>query len=165
MAELNINNLELDDNINEVLPDGDYHFTLVSHEVEYSTSDKFPANTQVIVAHFEVPYIGADGIPKTAKVRSQFPVAQRMLWKIRQLVECIGMAPEKGKVRLDLDKIDGTTGVFALVIKESAKGNEFNDIQTFYTPSKAPIVTANDEAWKKKVGFMEAADELGLPFD
>jgi len=165
MAELNINNLELDDNIVELLPDGDYHCTLVSHEVEYSTSEKFPANTQQIVAHFEVPFVGKDGILRTAKIRSQFPIVQRMLWKVRQLVECIGMAPEKGRVKLDLDAIDGKTGIIAVITKESSKGNEFNDIQTFYAPSKAPVVTANDEAWKKKDGFMNIAEGIDLPWN
>ena len=55
--ELNINNLMLDDNTIEVLPDGDYHFTVASHEVGYATSDKMPPNTQQVACYLEIPYM------------------------------------------------------------------------------------------------------------
>ena len=57
MAELNINNLELDDNIIEVLPDGDYHFTVESHEVGYYSGDstKIPADTQQVTCYLAIP--------------------------------------------------------------------------------------------------------------
>jgi len=57
MAELNINNLELDDNTFEVLPEGDYHFTVASHEVGYysGNSKKIPENTQQVTCELEIP--------------------------------------------------------------------------------------------------------------
>ena len=114
MAEqLNINNLELDDNTFEVLPDGDYHFTVASHEVGYATSDKMPPNTQQITCYLEIPF-EKEGEIKIAKVRNNLNVYKKALFAIRQFVECIGMVPEKGKANIDLDKIDGLTGVCSI---------------------------------------------------
>ena len=90
----NINNLELDDNTFEVLPDGDYHFTVESHEVGYATSEKMPPNTQQITCYLEIPFM-KDGEVKTAKVRNNLNVYKKALFAIRQFVECIGMVPER----------------------------------------------------------------------
>lgn len=164
MPELNINNLELDDNIFEVLPDGDYHFTVESHEVGYysGNSTKIPANTQQVTCYLEIPY-EKDGMIKTAKVRNTLNIYARALFAVRQFVECIGMVPEKGKMKVDLDKIDGLTGVCSIITAETKNGNEVNNVQQFYPPSKAPAVTANDGAWAKKDDFMEI-DDADNPF-
>ena len=163
--QLNINNLELDDNTFEVLPDGDYHFTVDSHEVGYATSDKMPPNTQQITCYLEIPFI-KDGDVKTVKVRNNLNVYKKALFAIRQFVECIGMVPEKGKAKIDLEKIDGMTGVCSITTMESKNGNEFNRVQLFYPPSKVPAVTLNDDAWKRKdeSGFLEVGDDPELPF-
>lgn len=157
--ELNINNLDLEDNVFEVLPDGDYHFTIASHEVGYATSDKMPPNTQQITCHLDIPII-KDGEVKTVTVRNNLNVYKKALFAIRQFVECIGMVPEKGKTKVDLDKMDGLTGVCSITTVESSNGNEFNRVQNFYPPSKVPAVTANDEAWAKKDDFMPAPDDI-----
>ena len=163
MAEqFNINNLELDDNTFELLPDGDYHFTVESHSVGYATSDKMPPNTQQITCNLEIPFM-KEGEIKTAKIRNNLNIYKKALFAIRQFVECIGMVPEKGKMSVDLTKINGLSGICSVVTVESQNGNEFNRVQQFYPPSKAPAVTANDEAWKKKDDFMEVGD--GFSFD
>jgi hypothetical protein len=163
MAEFNINNLELDDNSFYVLPEGDYHFKVASHEVGYATSEKLPPNTQQITCYLEIPII-EDGETKTVTVRNSLNVYKKALFAIRQFVECVGMVPEKGKVKIDMDKIDGLEGVCSIVIIESSNGNEFNRVQTFYPPSKAPAVTLNDEAWKKRDDFLEVGEEADVPF-
>lgn len=162
--ELNINNLMLDDNTIEVLPDGDYHFTVTSHEVGYATSDKMPPNTQQVACYLEIPYM-KDGEVCTASVRNNLNIYKKALFAVRQFVECIGMVPERGKLAVDLDKMDGRTGICSLTTRESKNGNEFNNVQMFYPPSKAPAVTANDEAWKKKDDFIQLPEGLDLDFD
>lgn len=158
-----INNLELDDNTFETVPDGDYHFTVESHEVDYSTSDKLPPNTQVIICHLDIPFTNKDGELKTASVRHNLPICKKFLWKVRQFAECIGMVPEKGKAKIDIDKIDGMTGICAITTGTSAKGNEYCNVQICYAPSKAPAVTANDDAWSKRGDFTTLDEED--PFD
>lgn len=165
MSELNINNLMLDDNSFEVLPDGDYHFRVESHEIGYysGNSDKIPPNTQQIVCHLEIPFM-KDGEVHTAKIRNTLNVYKKALFAIRQFVECIGMVSEKGRTNVDLDKMDGMTGICSITTVESQNGNEFNRVQQFYPPSKAPVVTANDDAWEKKDDFMGASD-YEIPFN
>ena len=164
MSEFNLNNLALDDNTFDVLPDGDYHFTVESHEVDYysGSSDKIPANTQQIICHLEIPFI-EDGDVKTAKVRNTLNVYKKALFAIRQFVECIGMVPEKGKMNVDMDKVDGRTGICSIMTVEGKNGN-FNRVQQFYPPSKAPAVTANDDAWSTRDTFLEVNDGDFDPF-
>lgn len=162
--ELNINNLTLDDNTIEILPDGDYHFTVASHEVGYATSDKMPPNTQQVTCYLEIPYI-KDGEMSVVSVRNNLNIYKKALFAVRQFVECIGMVPERGRLSVDLEKMDGLTGICSITTRESKNGNEFNNVQMFYPPSKAPAVTANDEAWKKKNDFMQLPEGLDLDFD
>lgn len=166
MSELNINNLTLDDNTFEVLPDGDYHFTVESHELGYysGNSDKIPPNTQQIICHLEIPF-EKDGEVKIAKVKNTLRVYKKALFAIRQFTDCIGLTPEKGRASLDIEKMDGLTGICSLTTAESSSGNEYNRVQQFYAPSKAPVVTANDDAWKKKDSFMGVDDDLDIPFE
>lgn len=163
--EFNINNLELDDNSFEVIPDGDYHFVVESHEVGYASSDKLPPNTQQITCYLEIPFI-RDGEICTAKVRNNLNVYKKAMFAIRQFTDCIGMTPEKGKARLDLDKMDGMSGICAITTRESSNGNEYNNVSLFYAPSKAPAVTANDDAWAKRDpdGFMSVPEGVDLSF-
>jgi hypothetical protein len=165
MAEnYNINNLELDDNSFYLLPDGDYHFIVDSHEVGFATSDKLPQNTQQITCYLEIPYINEDGDLDTVTIRNNLNVYKKALFAIRQFAECIGMVPEKGKAKINLERMDGLTGVCSITSRESAKGNEFNNAQTFYPPSKTPAVTANDEAWKRFQAKQEEGALLDVPF-
>lgn len=164
MAEqLNISNLTLDDNTFEILPDGDYRFVVASHEVGYATSDKMPPNTQQIVCHLEIPYM-KDGAVATATVRNNLNIYKKALFAVRQFVECIGMVPEKGRMNVDLTKMDGLEGICSLTTRESKNGNEFNSVQTFYPPSKAPAVALNDDAWSQRDSFLTVGGGDDLPF-
>ena len=69
------------------------------------------------------------------------------------------MVGEKGKEKIDLTKMKGLTGICSITIRESNNGNEFNRVESFYPPSKAPAVTMNDEAWKKKDDFMDIGED------
>lgn len=151
----NLNNLELDDNIFEILPDGDYHFTVESHEVGFASSDKLPPNTQQITLCLQIPFM-KDGSIKTTNVKSNLNVYKKALFAIRQFAESIGMCAESGKFSFNIDNIDGRTGICALTSREY-NGNTYNNVTKFYPPSKAPIVTANDDSWGESndEGFME----------
>lgn len=157
MAEnLNINNLELDDNTFEVLPEGDYHFTVTDYEVGYysGNSTKIPANTQQVTCELEIPTLD-----KTVRLKNNLFICKKLLFLVRTFAESIGMVGEKGKEKIDLTKMKGLTGICSITIRESNNGNEFNRVESFYPPSKAPAVTMNDEAWKKKDDFMDIGED------
>lgn len=159
---IDLSNLVLDDNTFELLPDGDYHFRVESHEVGYSTSNKLPANTQTITCHLEIPIL-KDGAVKWVQVKNNLNVYSKALFAIRQFAECIGLAPEQGRVSLDINQIDGKSGICSIETFEG-RNNAFNVVRSFYPPSKAPVVTMNDDAWNKKDDFMEIPDAEQLPF-
>ncbi len=159
MAEnYDVTNLSLDDNTFELLPDGDYHFIVAKHEIGYATSDKMPPNTRQFVCFLDIPVM-VDGSPKTVTVRNNLNVYSKGLWAIRRFVECIGMAPEKGRTNIDLTKMDGLEGICSISSYTGKNGNEYNQVSQFYPPSKAPTVTANDDAWAKRDGFMTVMDD------
>lgn len=160
-----LNNLYLDDNDFTTAPEGDYRFEVEDYDLEYSTSDKMPENTQVIVLHLRVPITTEDGVVSVS-VQNRLNVYSKALFAIRQFFESIGMMPEKGRVKMPpLDEIRGKRGVCKLLVGVSAKGNEYNQVDMFYSPSKAPKVCANDDAWDSKQDGFQAGDEAEVnPF-
>lgn len=155
---LNINNLTLSDNGFILLPDGDYRFRVDSHEVGYSTSDKMPPNTQQIKCSLEIPF-EKDGALHFVNVNNNLNVYSKGLWAIRRFTDSIGLTPEEGNATINLEDMDGKEGVCHISSREY-NGKEYNQVQHFYAPSKAPAVTDNDEAWKKR-GFESVEDDEG----
>lgn len=150
MPNLDLNNLFLDDNNFTTVPEGDYRFKVDGYDLEYSTSDKMPENTQVIKVHMIVPYM-AEGERIDVSVNMNLNVYSKALFAIRQFFESIGLMPEKGRVKMpDLDKMIGCTGAAHIISGVSAKGNEYNQVESCYPPSKAPTVFNNDDAWNAK---------------
>lgn len=151
MAEtLNINNLELaDDSFKNIAADGDYRFKVVSHELSYysGNSTKIPPNTQQIICHLEIPVI-EDGELVIVSVRHTLNIYAKALFAIRNFTNSIGLSPETGKSSIDLEKMDGLTGIGFFKIVESG-GKDYTNLDTPYAPSKAPTVALNDEAWQK----------------
>lgn len=148
MAEnFNLNDMMLDDNTFVTVPEGDYRFRVESYDLEYSTSTKLPENTQVIKVHMSVPCI-VDGAKDYASVTLNLNVYSKALFAIRQFFECIGLLPEKGRAKMpQLDLMVGRTGICRLIQGVSSRGNEYNQVDNCYPPSKAPAVCDNDEAW------------------
>lgn len=168
MAEnFDLNNLMLDDNNFETVPEGDYRFEVMDYEIGYSTSDKMPENTQVIKVHMRIPYKKDDGIVDVS-VNLNLNVYQKALFAIRQFFESIGLMPEKGRAKMpNLDLMVGKTGICHILQGVSNRGNEYNQVENCYPPSKAPGVCKNDDAWNAKntSGFKPADSEAEVnPF-
>ena len=167
MAEnYDLNNMMLDDNNFTTVPEGDYHFTVEDYELDYSSSDKMPENTQVIRVHMSVPFLDETGAKDSASVTLNLNVYSKALFAIRQFFESIGLMPEKGRAKMpQLDLMIGKTGICHLIQGVSAKGNEYNQVENCYPPSKAPTVTNNDDAWNAKQEGFKAMDETEVnPF-
>ena len=159
---LDLNNLTLQDNSHETVNEGDYHFTVISHEIGYysGNSDKIPANTQQIICYLEIPT--ESGV---VKVKHTMNVYSKVLFAIRNFVECIGLCGEKGAFKLNVDEIDGKSGIGHFIKSVGNNGNEYNSLETAYSPSKVPTVTDNDEAWKKYQSGGFVPNNEALPFE
>ena len=159
MAEFDLSNMMLDDNSFTTAPEGDYHFRVDDYDLEYSTSPKMPENTQVIVVHMSVPVI-SEGELEEVHCRLSLNVYSKALFAIRQFFESIGLMPEKGRAKVpNLDLMVGKTGICHLITEISSKGNEYNKVDLCYSPSKAPGVCANDDAWNMKPADPELEEE------
>lgn len=172
MAEtLDIRNLTLEDNSFKLLEEGTYHFMVDSHSVDYYSGDstKIPANTQVVTAYLEIPFTDENGNIATAKVKNNLNIYKKALFAVRQFAECIGLCPESGQASLNLENMDGKTGICEIVQREF-NGNTYNSVSRCYAPSKAPRTTLNEGEWAKYIaddGFTKVSESEAetLPFN
>ena len=168
MAEnYDITNLTLDSNEFITAKAGDYHFMVVGHEVDYysGNSEKIPQGTQVVIAYLEVPFFDESGMLQVAQVRNNLNIYKKAMFAVRQFVETIGLVGEKGRASINLEDMDGHSGVCSLIVNVY-NGNEYNRVDEFFPPSKAPTITDNDSAWvkylenKKKAEAFTPVDDM-----
>lgn len=88
--------------------EGDHVCKIVSAEVKQSQG----GNDMIVVA-FEV----TKGEDKTARVYENYPLLDTTLWKLKGLLEALGMKADS-KVSLDLDKLIGKVCIVAVVHEE-----------------------------------------------
>lgn len=167
MAEnFDLNNLTLADASFETVPEGDYHFKVVSHEVGYyqpkeGSESKIPAGTQQLIFHLEIPF--KDTVVSVKHTQNLY---QKVMFLLRQTTDCIGLTPERGVAQFDINKLDGSSGIARFIVEAGNNGRDYNKVLTWYAPSKAPTVCENDAEWEKyknNGGFKPLAEEL--PFE
>ena len=161
MDNLNINNLMLDDNSFKVLDEGTYRFTVSDHTIDYysGNSTKIPENTQVVKANLEIPYTDENGDLAVAKVRNNLNIYRGALFAVRQFAECIGLCDETGRKSINLEDMDGKSGICEITHYTNQKGDTYNNVDRCYPPSKAPKVCLNDKEFEAyKNGDFETAD-------
>ena len=153
MAEnFDLNNLTLADANFETVPEGDYHFRVVSHEIGYfqpkeGTESKIPAGTQQLILHIEIPV--QDTVVSMKHTQNLY---QKVMFLFRQMTDCLGLTPEKGVQKFDINKLDGSSGVARFIVEAGNNGRDYNKVLTWYAPSKAPTVCENDAEWEKYKG-------------
>jgi len=167
MTEFNLNNMVLDDNTVALLPEGSYRFKVLRHEIgQYSgNSDKIPKGTQQIIVFMEIPYTDDSGHMATTIVKNTLNVYSRAMFALRQFVECISLCPESGKTTFNVDTIDGRTGACELKHRQGNNGNEYNNIDNCYPPSKAPKRCLNDDVWNAyQSGMTDVTGSVTAPW-
>lgn len=92
----------------ERAPEGKHNCKIVSADVKQSQG----GNDMIVVA-FEI--IKGEG--KGARVYENYPLIDTALWKLKGLLQAIGMKAD-GKVQLDLDKLIGKTCVVNVIHEE-----------------------------------------------
>lgn len=111
--------------------EGDHVCKIVSADVKQSQG----GNDMIVVA-FEV----TKGEDRTARVYENYPLVDTALWKLKSLLQAIGMSAN-GKVRLDLDKLIGKV-VIVTVKHEEWEGKTRARVEEV---KKFSTATAEDE--------------------
>lgn len=140
-----------DDEVNEsefeIIPDGDYVFTVSRWEKAYwepkSKDSKIGACQQANI-EFEIKWTNENGQEKTNKVVHKLKLWRSLDFLIYQFFESIGLRKKgDGSKRVPWDQIVGKTGICAIGHHTDSKGNDYNDILRCYAPENAPTVTKN----------------------
>ena len=150
MANFDLHNLELNDNLFDTIPEGSYRFRVTALEEGFysGNSEKIPNGTQQIIAYFDIPYTSESGEYKVASVKATYNIYAKALFALRQFAECIGMCKENGKFTFNMDDAKGKDGICEIEIRKSSRGNDFPSVKACYPPSKAPKRCANDKEWE-----------------
>lgn len=132
----------------EILPDGDYTFTVTNFErgwYEAREGSKIPSCNQAIV-ELTIDWTNENGDPRTNKVAHKMKLARTLQFMIYQFFESIGLRKKgDGTTKMPWNDIVGKTGVCQIGHHE-ANGNTYNDVVKCYPQEDAPTVTKNGSA-------------------
>ena len=131
----------------EVMPEGDYHFTVTGMErgwYEPKRPGKISACNQADI-ELTFKWLNANGLHRNNKLTYSLKLTQSLAWLIFQFFEGIGLhKPGDGMTRFPWDQIVGKTGIAKITQQEGTTGRIFNRVESVYTPDKAPKVCADD---------------------
>ena len=143
-----------DDEVNEsefeILPDGDYKFTVTAFERAYfepkNPDSKIGACQQANI-EFTINWINEAGIERTNKLVYKLKLWRSLEFMIYQFFESIGLRKKgDGSTKMPWGEIVGKTGVCVIGHHTDSKGNDYNDITKCYPAESAPTVTKNGSA-------------------
>lgn len=139
---------EVEESSFELVPDGDYHFTVTNFERAWwepynPAESKIQACNQANI-ELSIGWINSEGTPKTNKIQHRLKLTRSLQFMIYQFFESIGLRKKgDGTTKMPWDEIIGKTGICQVGHHTDTKGIEYNDIVKCYTPENAPTVTKN----------------------
>ena len=133
----------------EVLPDGDYWFTVTGFEKDYfeprSADSKIGACQQANI-EFTIKWKNENGEEKENKLTYKLKLWRSLQFLIYQFFESIGLKKKgDGSSVMPWGQIVGKSGICAISKKVSSNGNDYNDIAKCYPAELAPKVTRNGQ--------------------
>ena len=143
--------IKRDDSPFQVLPEGDYNFTVKKFErARHGGSEKIPACNKAVltVAIFNA---GASG-----EVQTNLFLHSKFEWKLCQFFTSIGQRKHGEAMRMNWGAVPGSTGVCHVGVRKwtgnDGKERESNEITEFYDPESAPAVQppavqGSDQQW------------------
>ena len=133
----------------EVLPDGDYAFTVTKFErawFEPKNPDSKIGSCDQANIEFTINWVNKDGVQKTSKLVYRLKLWKTLAFQIYQFFESIGLRKKgDGTARMPWDQVVGKTGICMIGHHTDSKGNDYNDILKCYVPDSAPTVTKNQQ--------------------
>ena len=142
-----------DDEVNEsefeILPDGDYFFTVTGFEraqFEPKSADSKVGACQQANIEFTIQWKNSAGQDRTNKIVHRLKLWRTLEWMIYQFFESIGLRKKgDGSQKMPWGQIIGKTGVCQIGHHTDNKGNDYNDVLKCYPPELAPKVTKNGQ--------------------
>lgn len=157
---------EIDDLEFKTVPEGDYRFIVDHYEEDFyqpREGGKIPPCPMAVV-YLKVPFL-FEGEPQYVTVKTQLRLASNQMFNIRRFFESIGLMQEgSGKQKMLWSEISGKIGCAKITATISNNGNEYNNVDSFYPPSKAPLVCDNDSAMMAMQKLNPISDAGELPF-
>lgn len=146
----------------ELMPPGDYHFTVVGMErgwYEPKRPGKISACNQADI-EMQFSWVNASGLRRNNKLTYSLKLTQSLAFLIFQFFASIGLHHEgDGMTRFPWDQIIGKTGIAKVGQREGTTGRIFNTVDSVYPPEKAPTVCADDPK-----GADKGSNEADIPF-
>lgn len=146
--------IENDGGAFEVLPEGDYSFTVEKFErARHTGSDKVPPCNKAVLT-----LSVTDGTHSGTVMVNLF-LYSKFEWKLCQFFTAIGQRKHGEAIRMNWNAVPGAAGVCKVKIRKwtgtDGKERESNEVDTFYDPAEAPAVGNG--------GFAEAPKDTSLP--
>lgn len=155
--------IKRDDSPFQVLPEGDYNFTVKKFErARHGGSEKIPACNKAVltVAIFNA---GASG-----EVQTNLFLHSKFEWKLCQFFTSIGQRKHGEAMRMNWGAVPGATGVCHVGIRKwtgsDGKERESNEITEFYDPEKAPEIPEGQDVQETAAGWAELPQGTQTPW-
>lgn len=131
----------------QVLPDGDYRFTVTRFErARHSGSEKIPACPKAVLT------LAVSGPEGSGEVQTNLFLHSKFEWKLCQFFVSIGQRKHGEAMRMNWSAVPGSGGVCHVCVRKwtgnDGKERESNEITEFYDPANAPqVASPQQKTW------------------
>lgn len=147
---------EVEESSFEILPDGDYKFTVSKFEkgwYEPKGNSTLPECDQALL-EFTINWINESGEAKTNKIGYDIKLCRKLQFLTYQFFECIGLRKKgDGTTKMPWSQVEGRSGICQIGHYEGKNGNVYNQVIKCYPVEDAPTVTKNEVTAPKKPNF------------
>ncbi len=148
----------------QVLPEGDYAFTVKKFErARHSGSEKIPACNKAILT------LAVSGPAASGEVTTNLFLHSKFEWKLCQFFTAIGQRRHGEAMRMDWGAVPGAAGVCHVGVRKwtgsDGRERESNEIAEFYDPERAPKVQPAAAAQVPVPGWTELPRDTPTPWD
>ena len=128
----------------QVLPEGDYRFTVTRFErARHSGSEKIPACNKAVLT------LSVSGPEASGEVQTSLFLHSKFEWKLCQFFTAIGQRRPGEAMRMNWGAVPGSTGVCHVGVRKwtgnDGKEREGNEINEFYDPEAAPAAAGQPQ--------------------
>ena len=133
----------------QVLPEGDYRFTVTRFErARHSGSEKIPACPKAVLT------LAVSGPEGSGEVQTNLFLHSKFEWKLCQFFTSVGQRKHGEAMRMNWGAVPGSGGVCHVTVRKwtgnDGKERESNEVSEFYAPDDAPQVSGQAApAWTR----------------